>query len=169
MENLKIKTATACYTGGGIYIFYGQLENGLWFRAWDECEAAYICDSDTETEEAETLEFYEAHTVKELIGDDFRNFWNAMLSHILNGGAAYGKWSNYSTDDLERRIIKPVTPPTSEQLKERIGRVLEEELGKIYGELNIETGDITPAQTLEWERMAEKIAALFNELINQNK
>lgn len=106
MENLKIKSATAVYTGGGIYIFYGQLESGLWFRAWDECEAAYICDSDTRAEEAEYSEFYDTHTVRELTGDEFRNFWNAILSHVLNGGAALGRWSNYSRADLENRIIK---------------------------------------------------------------
>lgn len=168
MENLKIKTATACYTGGGLYIYYGQLENGLFFRAYDDWESICICDSDPEAEEAETLEFYDAHTVRELTGDDFTEFWNAILSHVLNGGEAYGKWSNYSTDDLERRLIKPTTPPTLEQLKARLERVLEEELGKIYDELNTESGDITPAQALEWERLTKEMATLFNELIIQN-
>lgn len=99
---MKIKTVAAHYTGGGIYIFIGQLENGLYFRAWDDCEAVYICDSDTDTEEAEHAEFYEAHTVEEITGDDFRNFWNAMLFHIINEG----KPGNYSRGDLEARIIK---------------------------------------------------------------
>ena len=169
MENLKIKTATACYTGGGIYIFYGQLENGLWFRAWDECEAAYICDSDTEAEEAETLEFYEEHMIQELTGDKFRDFWNAILSHVLNGGEAYGKWSNYSPDDLERRIIKPVTPTTNEELQKRISNALEAELAKIYDEEWITSGDVTPAQFLKWERITATAADLFAELIEQNK
>ena len=30
MENYKIKTATALYTGGGIYVYYGLLESGLY-------------------------------------------------------------------------------------------------------------------------------------------
>lgn len=106
MAKHKIKTATACYTGGGIYIYYGQLESGLHFRTCDEWEAVYLCDSDTEAEEADYGEFYEAHTVEEITGDDFTAFWNAMLSHILSGGAAHGKWSNYSPDDLENRLIK---------------------------------------------------------------
>ena len=101
-----IKTATACYTGGGIYIYYGQLESGLYFRAWDECEAAYICDTDTSTEEAEYNEFYEQHTTAELTGEAFKTFWNQMLLHIIGGKPAFDKWNNYQKSDLERRLIK---------------------------------------------------------------
>lgn len=102
----KIKTATAVYTGGGIYIYYGQLESGLFFRTFDDSEVIYICNSDTEAEEADHSEFYEAHTVEEITGDEFRDFWNAMLSHIINGCAAHGKWSNFSRDELESRYEK---------------------------------------------------------------
>lgn len=102
----KIKTATACYTGGGIYIYYGQLENGLYFRTWDDCESIYLCDSNTSTEEAEYSEFYEQHTVKELTGEAFKAFWNQMLTHVINGKPSFDKWNNYSKSDLENRIVK---------------------------------------------------------------
>lgn len=101
-----IKTATACYTGGGLYIYYGRLESGLYFRTWDECEAVYICDADTSTEEAEYSEFYEQHTAEELAGEEYKAFFNKMLSHVLNGGRAFDKWSNYQKSDLQARIIK---------------------------------------------------------------
>ena len=100
----KIKTATAVYTGGGIYIYYGQLESGLYFRTFDDSEVIYICNSDTEAEEADHGEFYEAHTVEELTGEDFKIFWNTMLTHIINGCAAHGKWLNFSKDELENRF-----------------------------------------------------------------
>ncbi len=106
MEKHKIKTATACYTGGGIYIYYGQLESGLYFRTCDEWEAVYICDTNTGTEEAEYSEFYEQHTKEELTGKAFEAFWNQILSHVINGGPAFDKWSNYQKSDLEDRIIK---------------------------------------------------------------
>lgn len=96
---MEIKTATACYTGGGIYIYWGQLENGLYFRTWDDAEAIYICGSDTEAEEADYPEFYETHLIQELTGDDFAAFWNGMLSHIIETGNP----GNYSSSDLERR------------------------------------------------------------------
>lgn len=101
-----IKTATACYTGGGIYIYYGQLENGLYFQADDECEAINICDADTGNEEAQYLEWQELHTVEELTEDSYRAFWNAMLLHVINGGLSHDEWQNYLTSDLEERIIK---------------------------------------------------------------
>lgn len=101
-----IKTATACYTGGGIYIYYGQLESGLYFRAVDDWGVIWICNADTEAEEADYSEFYEAHTVEEITGEDFKTFWNAMLMHIINGCAAHGKWLNFSRDELESRLEK---------------------------------------------------------------
>ena len=108
MEKYKIKTATACYTGGGIYIYYGQLENGLYFRTWDEDETIYICNTNTSTEEADYNEFYEQHTVKELKGKTFNNFFNLMITHILKGGATFDEWSNYSKSELERRFKKEI-------------------------------------------------------------
>ena len=101
-----IKTATACYTGGGIYIYYGQLENGLYFRACDEFDAIYICNANTSTEEADYCEFYEAYTVEELKGELFKNFWNKMLLHIIDKKTAFDECNNYSTNELKNRIIK---------------------------------------------------------------
>ena len=101
-----IKTATACYTGGGIYIYYGQLESGLYFRTCDDCEMVYICDSNTSTEEAEHSEFYEQHTIEELTGEIFKAFWNQIILHVINGKPAFDKWNNYQKSDLDRRIIK---------------------------------------------------------------
>lgn len=101
----KIKTATAVYTGGGVYIYYGQLESGLYFRAVDDWDVIWICDADTEAEEADYGEFYDAHTVEEITteSEDFKIFWNAMLDHILGGKPTHGKWSNFSASDLEHR------------------------------------------------------------------
>lgn len=102
----KIRTATACYTGGNIYIYYGQLESGLYFRAVDDWDVIWICDADTEAEEADYSEFYEAHTVEEITGEDYKTFWNTMLAHIIDRKPTHGKWSNYSPDDMRVRIIK---------------------------------------------------------------
>lgn len=100
----KIKTATACYTGGSIYIYYGQLESGLYFAISDLFDSIAICDSETGSEEADYPEFYDAHLVEHLTGDDYKTFWNAMLTHIITGCAAHDKWMNFSRDDLERRF-----------------------------------------------------------------
>lgn len=106
MENHEIKWARACYTGGGIYIYWGQLTNDLYFRAWDECEAAYICDTyaGIENEDADYLEFYDEHTVEEITDDtgEFTKFWNAILLHIIENEP----FGNYCTRELEHRLIK---------------------------------------------------------------
>ena len=56
-----------------------------------------------------------------------------------------------------------------ENLKSRISDTLEHELGTIFDELGIETGDITPLQHREWERLTQEMADLFKILIDQNK
>lgn len=54
-------------------------------------------------------------------------------------------------------------------MKNRIAAVLENELTAMYDELGIESGDISPDQFLEWERITTATAKLFVELIDQNK
>lgn len=56
-----------------------------------------------------------------------------------------------------------------QELHERIAHALEGELSAIYDELNIRTGDITPEQWIELDRLTGEIASLFSELIEQNK
>ena len=98
----KIKFANACYTGGNIYIYYGQLENGLFFRACDEWEEIEICNADTSTEEADYYEFYQEHSVKTLVGDSYKKFLNDMLNWIISNNPS----GNYSEYELEKRLIE---------------------------------------------------------------
>ena len=57
---------------------------------------------------------------------------------------------------------------TKKQIQKRINNALETELGKIYDELRIESGDIAPWDLLEWDRVTEEIATLFQALIAWN-
>ena len=97
-----IKNAMADYTGGNIYIYYGQLTDGNWFRATDDWEGIEICNADTSTEEANFNEFYEEHAFECLDGDEYKIFWNEMLLWIIHNAPE----GNYQVDDLERRMIK---------------------------------------------------------------
>lgn len=99
-ENI-IKTATAIYTGGGVYIYYGQLNNGLYFRTCDGFDFISVCDADTSTDEADYIEFYEEHEKTVIAGPDFAESWNAVLSWIIHNAPD----GNYQTDDLERRFL----------------------------------------------------------------
>lgn len=98
----EIKNATAIYTGGNIYIYYGQLKDGNYFRACDDWECIEICDSDTSVEEADYNEFYEEHKFEILVNEEYETFWNEMLLWIIHNAPE----GNYQTDELERRMIK---------------------------------------------------------------
>ena len=166
MEKYKIKSATACYTGGGIYIYWGRLESGHYFRAVDDWELIFICDDDTsiENDDANYDEFYEAHTIEELRGDDFVGFWNTMLDHIISND----KSGNYCANELRTRYLKPSTPPTIDELATRISAALEAELEAVYDELRLTSGDISPLESMEWDEITAKAAYLFEKLIERN-
>ena len=55
-----------------------------------------------------------------------------------------------------------------EQIQARISDVLEAELSKIYDELGVSSGDVSPLDSLEWDRITEEIATLFQALIAWN-
>jgi hypothetical protein len=56
-----------------------------------------------------------------------------------------------------------------DELKARIDEILENGLSEIYEEMGITTGDITPEQMQEWERITAAAADLFAQLIAQNE
>ena len=54
------------------------------------------------------------------------------------------------------------------QIQERINNALETELSKIYDDLGIKGGDISTWDFLEWDRLTEEMATLFQCLIHWN-
>lgn len=57
---------------------------------------------------------------------------------------------------------------TKEQIQERINNALEIELAKIYNELGVDSGDISPWLSLEWDSLTEELATLFQRLVDWN-
>ena len=98
----EIKNATAIYTGGGIYIYYGQLLDGNYFRACDDWDFIEICNSDTSVEEADYNEFYEEHSICTIAKEEYEVFWNKMLLWIIHNAPD----GNYQADELENRMIE---------------------------------------------------------------
>lgn len=113
MSKYTIKTATAIYTGGGIYIYYGELENGLYFRTADEWQSISICNADTSTEDADYLEFFDEYQVDELMGLDYQRFFNDMISWINDNNPQ----GNYNMEELKRRMIKVLPKPRATRNK----------------------------------------------------
>ncbi len=56
-----------------------------------------------------------------------------------------------------------------EILQQRIDETLENLLSEIYDEQGIQTGDISPEQSINWENLTINFSTLFFELIEQNK
>lgn len=54
------------------------------------------------------------------------------------------------------------------EIQARINDALEAELSKIYSELGVSSGDISPTDLLEWDRLTEEMATLFQALIAWN-
>lgn len=100
-DKIKILSAEAVYTGGGIYIYYGKLSDGTFFRACDDLEWIEICNADTSIEDADYEEFYDEHRVKTLDGKQYEKFWNLMLKKIIRED----RGGNYAVDELEARIL----------------------------------------------------------------
>ena len=98
----EIVNATAIYTGGNIYIYYGQLSDGNYFRACDDWTGIEICNSDTSVDEADYYEFYAEHSIESLGGEEYITFWNEMLLWIIHNAPE----GNYSVDELEERVIE---------------------------------------------------------------
>lgn len=127
---MNIKNATAQYTGGGIYIYYGQLENGYYFRAGDEEDFIEICDTDTSTDEADYNEFYEKHRVETLTSYPYITLWNKMLVWIIENEPR----GNYSISELQRRLIElnPGIKRAIEHLESWDQKVTKENLIKVF-------------------------------------
>ena len=127
---MKIKDASAQYTGGGVYIYYGQLEDGNYFRACDGDDFIEICNADTSADEADYSEFYEKHRIETLTGYEYQYFWNEMLYWIIN----YAPGGNYSAAELNARIIEmdPVIEGAIECLKDSGLRPIKERLIEIF-------------------------------------
>ena len=101
MTQYTIKNASAVYTGGGIYIYYGELENGSFFRADDISECVTICNADTSTEEANYSDFYEVHEIETLTDSDGRQLFNQILLWVLLNEPR----GNYLASELENRFL----------------------------------------------------------------
>ncbi len=97
MKNYKIKNATACYTGGNIYIYYGELENGNYFSTSDLWDFISILDEEPNDENLENPEFFEEHEIEcETDMILFDNILQWIIDHAPAG--------NYQAGELRERL-----------------------------------------------------------------
>jgi len=78
-----IKEAFAVYTGGNIWLFYGQLKNGNYFLT-DDYGATRILNADpSDLDESTYEEWQQEHLVKDLTGKELLEFDDALLDWLI--------------------------------------------------------------------------------------
>lgn len=82
MANNKIKNATAVYTGGGIWLFYGELESGLHFLTDDNGSTLLLDESAENMDESLYEEWQTAHQVEELEEEEAVRFIDSLLDYL---------------------------------------------------------------------------------------
>ena len=110
MNNPKVKefvSVTPIYTGGGIYVYLGELANGNYFMASDWSIGCVgdirILDADPREagDDCWYAEWQEPHFVRDLDGDECFQMWNSMIDFIIENKPE----GNYSMSEIEERIV----------------------------------------------------------------
>lgn len=78
-----IETATAIYTGGNIWIFYGSLKDGSYFLTNDDGETSIFDTSPNNLNESLLEEWQEDHTIRKLTDESERNTFCIELMDFL--------------------------------------------------------------------------------------
>lgn len=82
MSKYTIKSVEPVYTGGNIWIFYGELTDGNYFLT-DDYGATLILDSDPDDFDVSLYEDWQnEHLIENLEGDERLDFCNEMLDMI---------------------------------------------------------------------------------------
>lgn len=97
----NIVYANACYSGGGIYIYIGKLDNGTFFIASDEGDLTIM---DTEPTFDYDMDYFNDHVVEYVDSDtvEFSQNFKAILNWILTNKPE----GNYSSSEIYSRILK---------------------------------------------------------------
>lgn len=129
----EIKTAVAEYTGGGIYLYYGELTNGMYFMTADNWCCEYYGDflivvkEKPDKDECWTQEWVDKNCIMELYRGTSLPLWNEMLCHIIKNN----KEGKYLEEDLRKRININFTKEGIEMnRKEKVSATSKEKLSK---------------------------------------
>ncbi len=79
---MEIKRLEATYTGGGIYIYTGMLEDGNFFYTGDVWDGYLVLDTDPNEnwEENDYSDWQDAHKIRECFGSDALPFLIQILT-----------------------------------------------------------------------------------------
>lgn len=101
MNKYEIKTATADYTGGGIYIFYGQLTNGLYFFTDNDFKEVVILNKEVDPEYIDP-DLFENHIADTLTKTEQIFLYYDIIKWIIDNEPK----GNYLITELENMIYR---------------------------------------------------------------
>ena len=84
-----IKYAFAVYTGGNIWLFYGQLKNGNYFLTDDYGATLYLDADPSDLDESTYTEWQDEHKIKELFGKERLDFCDALIAYLLKADSMH--------------------------------------------------------------------------------
>jgi len=96
---MKVKEANAVYTGGGIWIFYGETDDGNFFLT-DDYGATQILNANPgdDFEEACFYEWQQEHFVSELHNEERIKFCYEILDYLLANPNHDGGMTEFEID-----------------------------------------------------------------------
>lgn len=100
---MRITNAIAEYTGGNIYVYAGQFDDGTWFMAGDLCgNAVKVVNADPfkEWDDAWYLEWQVEHLVREVVDAELIRAILVAVENALENGVRM----NATVDDIRTRL-----------------------------------------------------------------
>ena len=157
---MKIKTLEAVYTGGGVWLFWGELEDGHYFLTAHEGWTTILTESPEDFDESLYEEWQEAHKVKDLENEKLVEFQKELLSRIEKDDYKGALMDTYEIDNLkwiweledEEAAEEEPTEPKEITIREFID-LYNAEVEKMFDEMDSEdkTAHIYGYNiTLEW-------------------
>lgn len=109
---MKIKEANAVYTGGGIWLFHGILEDGTFFLSGNEGYVEILTnDPSVDFDESLFWEWQEAHLVRHLYDDERVRFCEEIADTLLSYPYGDDKRGGITDDEIiacKKYMIIPV-------------------------------------------------------------
>lgn len=101
---MKVIRANAEYTGGGIYIYTGQLDNGNYFQTstgWEDYVQELDADPEENWDENSDEMWQNEHLVEEHCGDEAMGILRQAMKYIIDNQPT----GNYAVGEIEDNLL----------------------------------------------------------------
>ena len=114
---MKIKTLEAVYTGGGIWLFYGELKDGTFYLT-DDYGCTIILNESAEDLDKSTYEDWQnEHKIKYLVGEEATAFLKELIERLETNNYSGACLSDSEIDHYKDYWLEP-SPLSEEEAEE---------------------------------------------------